>query len=81
MGIIIVNLSKINLDGVNFDEYDPETTIHVRLVALCNIFKQRKMFKKDLSKELMPVEWYPTKWWDWQMSEDGKKEIKPFLIY
>lgn len=29
----------------------------------------------------MPVEWYPTKWWDWQMSEDGKKEIKPFLIY
>ena len=81
MGIIIVNLSKINLDGVNFDEYDPETAIHVRLVALCNIFKQRKVFKKDLSKELMPVEWYPTKWWDWQMSEDGKKEIKPFLIY
>ena len=44
MGIIIVNLSKINLDGVNFDEYDPETTIHVRLAALCNIFKQRKVF-------------------------------------
>ena len=42
MGILSVNLNKINLGDVNFDEDDPETIIHVRLTARCNRLKQGK---------------------------------------
>ena len=42
MGILSVNLNKINLGDVNFDEDDPETIIHVRLMARCNRLKQGK---------------------------------------
>ena len=42
MGILSVNLNKINLGDVNFDEDDPETVIHVRLTARCNRLKQGK---------------------------------------
>ena len=55
MGIVSVDLNNINIDHVNFDEDNPETIIHVRLMAWYNKLKQRKAFKKDKSKELMPV--------------------------
>ena len=32
-----------------------------------------------MSKELMPVAWYPTRRWDWCDSKDEKKEIEPIL--
>ena len=44
-----------------------------------NRFKQHKAFKKDITKELIPVIWHPTRWWGWYMQEDEKKEIKPFF--
>ena len=28
----------------------------------------------------MPVAWHPTRCWDWCMSENEKKEIKPVLF-
>ena len=55
MGIISVDLNNINLYQDNFDEDDSETIIHVRLMALHNRLKQGKAFKKDISKELVPV--------------------------
>ena len=27
--------------------------------------EQRKAFKKDISKELIPVAWHPTRWSNW----------------
>ena len=42
MGILSVDLNNINLDDGKFDEDDSETIIHVRLMAWCNRFKQRK---------------------------------------
>ena len=36
-------------------------------------------YLKDVSKELMPVPWNPTRWWDWCMSEDEKKGIEPIF--
>ena len=53
MGILSVHHDKINLD-VNFDEDDPETIIHVRLMPWHNRYKQCKSCKKDISKGLMP---------------------------
>ena len=31
-------------------------------MACCNTYKQRQACKKEISKELMPVAWHPTKW-------------------
>ena len=28
--------------------------------------------KKEISKELIPVAWHRTRWWDWCISEDEK---------
>ena len=50
MVILSVGFCNINLDDVNFDEDDPETIIHVRRMGWRNRFKQRKAFKKDISK-------------------------------
>ena len=35
--------------------------------------------KKGITKELMTVAWHPTRWWDWCIPEDDKKEIKPIF--
>ena len=74
MGILSVDLNKINLNDVNFDEDDPETIIHNKLLAWRNKFKQRKEFTKDKSKRLMPVAWHPTRWWNGCLPEDEKRE-------
>ena len=62
MGILSIDLNNINLDDVNFDRDDLETIIHVRLMAWHNRLKQRKAFKKELTKELMPLVQLPTRW-------------------
>ena len=41
-------------------------------MAWWNRFKQHKAFKKEVSKELIPVAWHPTSWWDWCVPEDKK---------
>ena len=56
--------NNVSLDDDNFDNGDPETTIHVGLRAQCNGCKQRKAWKKELSKELILVAWHLTRWWD-----------------
>ena len=34
MGILSIDLIDINLDDTNYDEIDPETNIHIRILAL-----------------------------------------------
>lgn len=45
MGIFSHDLDKIDLDDVNFDEVDPEITIHVRLMPWLNSYQQHKSCK------------------------------------
>ena len=80
MGILNIDLNCINLDDNNVDEDDPDTIIHVRLLAWHIKFKKGKAFKKELSEKLMPVALHPSRWWDWCVSEDEKKEIDPTFI-
>lgn len=47
MGFLCVDLNNINLDNVNFDEDNPETITHARLMALRN---RRIAFKKMLRR-------------------------------
>ena len=44
--ILVVDLNKINLDNDNFDENDPDTIIHVRLLAWSGKFEKCKALKK-----------------------------------
>ena len=50
MGILDVDLDIINDDDNNIDEDDPDTIIHVRLLAWCNKFEKRKELKKIYAK-------------------------------
>ena len=50
MGFVNVDLNNVNLGDDNFDNYDPQTIIHVRIMAWCNSYKQRKACKKEISK-------------------------------
>ena len=78
MGIISVGLNNITLDHINFDEDDPETMIHVILMAWRNRCKKHEAFEKAF-KKLMPVALHPTRWWDWCMPEGEKKGIEPIF--
>ena len=41
-GLVNVDLNKVSFDGVNFDDDNPETDDHVRLVTWCNGYTQHK---------------------------------------
>ena len=44
-------------------------------------YQKRKAQKVEIKKELMPIAWYPSRWWNCCVPEDEKKEIeKLFLI-
>ena len=58
MSILNIDLNYINLDANNFDEDDPDTIIHVRLLAWKQSFKA---LKKESNKELMSAVWHPNK--------------------
>ena len=73
MGILSVDLNINEVDHVSFNRDECQTLIHVIRKDCHNRLKQRKVFKKCISKKLMPVAWHPKGWWDWCMSEDQKK--------
>ena len=39
-------------------------------------YKKRRTQKAQIEKELLPIAWHPSKYWDWCMSEDEKKETE-----
>ena len=54
MEIFSIFLNNNNVDN-NFDEYDPDTIILIRLLAWHSKFKKRKAPKIKVSKESIPV--------------------------
>ena len=59
MGVLSVNVIKINLDDTNYDEDDPDTTILARLLTGDIKFEKSKPLKKELNEKLMYVVWHP----------------------
>ena len=41
-----------------------------------NVYQKRKAKKASIKEELMPIAWHPSRYWDWCMSEDEKKETE-----
>ena len=54
MGILNLDLNNINL-GNNFNEDDPNTIIHIRILASHIKFEKLKSPKKELNEELVPI--------------------------
>ena len=42
-------------------------------------YKKRKAQKAKIKKELMPITWHPSRYWDWCMSEDEKKKEEKIM--
>ena len=69
MGILGEDLDKINLEDESYYTFMKMIlriillypNILIRLLYRCNKFKKRKIFEKDISKESMPVAWYPVR--------------------
>ena len=77
--ILSIDTNNINLDNTNYDEDDPETIIHIRRLSWHIKFGKPKAFKKELNEELMLIAWHPRRWWNFCISENEKKEIKPIF--
>ena len=75
-----IGLKNINLDDSNNDNDDPETILHIKLLAWHIKFEKLKSLKKKISEELMLVVWHPHRWWNQCKSDDEEKEIDPMLI-
>ena len=54
-----MDLNNLSHDDNNFDYDDPETIIHVRLLLGVIDISNTRHVKKKISKESMPVAWYP----------------------
>ena len=53
MGILSVNLKKINLDYTNYEENGPGTIILIKRLALHIKFEKHKTLKKKIYEELV----------------------------
>ena len=41
-----------------------------------NDYKKRKAQKVSIKEELLPIAWHPSRWWDWCVSEDEKRDTE-----
>ena len=47
-----------------------------KLIKYHNGYPERRDQKAQIKKELMPIAWHPSRWWDWCISEAVKKETE-----
>ena len=45
----------------------------MRLLSGMKVIKNTRPKKKKMERELIPIAWHPSRWWNWCMSEDEKK--------
>ena len=74
MGILNIDINNIKLDDTYYNEEDPETLIHIRLLTWYIQFEKRKALKKKLNEKLILVEWHPRRWWSFCMPENEKNK-------
>ena len=47
-----------------------------RLIKWYNGYQKRQVQKAQIKKELMPIAWHPSRYWDWCISEAEKREAE-----
>ena len=43
-------------------------------------YQKHKSQKAKIKKELLPIAWHPSRWWDWCVFEDEKKETEKLFL-
>ena len=46
------------------------------LIEQYDRYKKRKAQKASIKEEILPIAWHPSRYWDWCMLEDEKKETE-----
>ena len=46
------------------------------MIKCYEYYKKQKAQRANIKKDLMPTAWHPSKWWDWCVTEDEKKETE-----
>ena len=46
------------------------------LIKWCKGYHERKAQKAKIKKQLMPIAWHPSRYWDWCVPEDKKEETE-----
>ena len=46
------------------------------VIEWCEGYEKRKAQKAKIKKVLMRIAWHPSRWWDWYVPEDEKKETE-----
>ena len=54
--------------------WDDDEDDNNRLIEWYDGYKKRKAQKAKIEEELMSIAWHPSRWWDWYLDEDEKKE-------
>ena len=47
-----------------------------RMIEWYKGHKKRKAQKASIKKEVMHIAWHPSRWWDWRVPEDKKRETE-----
>ena len=74
--LIYVPAWFVRLHWVNMwydDHYDDD---NYGVIMVINGYQKRKAHKAQIKKELVRIAWHPSRWWDWCMSENEKKEAE-----
>ena len=45
-----------------------------------NCYEKLKVQKLKIKEELIRVAWHPSRWWDWCVLEDEKKDTEIFFL-
>ena len=46
----------------------------------CYGYRKRKEQKARIKEDLMPIAWHPSRYWDWCLSEDEKREKEKLFL-
>ena len=57
-------------------EYDDDDGDNDKFIEWYDGYEKRKEQKSQVKEELLPIVWHPSRWWDWCVPEDEKKETE-----
>ena len=67
-----------------YDEYSDDDGDHWdddedKYFEQYNSYQPQKAQKASIKEELPPIAWHPSRYWDWCMSEDEKRETENYM--
>ena len=56
--------------------YDDNCNDDDELIEWYDSYEKHKAQKAEIKEDLIPVAWHPSRWWDWCVTEDEKKQTE-----